>query len=265
MNEDKDYRKVVDYTREKQLSRQPIDEIIQAIGAYFLGARYEAGLLDRSPEEKLFISLQKFDCVLFVETVLALSRNFSLEDYRYDSFARQIQGQRYRDGEIDGYCSRLHYFSDWIDDNHRRGNVRDITTQLGGIALNKKLDFMSKNRSLYPQLKSSENYDCIRRVEKRLQTLPLTYIPTREIKSLYPKLRSGDIIGVVTGISGLDTTHTGFVYRDGNGSTGLIHASPAGEVTIAPDLQRYISRVDKAIGIFVVRPVDPRLTPERPR
>ena len=37
-----------------------------------------------------------------------------------------------------------------------------------------------------------------------------------------------------------------------------IHASPAGQVTIAKDLQKYISKVDKAIGIFLVRPLDPR-------
>jgi hypothetical protein len=56
----------------------------------------------------------------------------------------------------------------------------------------------------------------------------------------------------------LDTTHTGLVYRFSDDKIGLIHASPAGQVTIAKDLQKYITKVDKAIGIFVVRPLDPR-------
>lgn len=255
---DRDYQNLVRYTREKQLARQPMDVILQNIADRFLGATYRAGLLDKSPTEQLVISLKKFDCVLFVETVLALSRNFALNDYSYSSFTRQIENQRYRDGMINGYCSRLHYFSDWIDDNQRRGNVRNLTSELGGIPLDKKIAFMSTHPKLYTRLNNSENYTCIQQVEKRLQTLSLTYIPTGNIKGIYPRLRSGDIIGVVTNIEGLDTTHTGFVYRGKNGNPGLIHASPAGQVTIAPDLQRYISRVDRAIGIFVVRPVDPR-------
>jgi Protein of unknown function (DUF1460) len=254
---DREYKKLLEYAQKKQLSRQSIGVVLPSIAVHFLGADYQAGLLDRSLEEKLFISLKKFDCVLFVETVLALSRNFALGDDSYSSFTRQIENLRYRDGSINGYCSRLHYFSDWIDDNQRRGNVENITTKLGGITLDKILYFMSKNRAKYPQLKSNENYACIQQVEERLQKLPLTYIPTRKLKTTYPKLRAGDIIGVVTSIEGLDTTHTGFIYRSSNGNTGLIHASPAGQVTIAPDLQRYLSRVEKAIGIFVVRPLHP--------
>ncbi|MFM6061077.1 MAG: N-acetylmuramoyl-L-alanine amidase-like domain-containing protein, partial [Microcystis panniformis] len=140
----------------------------------------------------------------------------------------------------------------------KRGNLENITQKLGGITLDKKLNFMSKNRPLYPQLKPQSNYDCIQQVERQLESLYLTYIPTAKIKDIYPQLQVGDIIGVVTNIAGLDTTHTGLVYRFPDGKIGLIHASPAGQVTIAKDLQKYISKVDKAIGIFVVRPLDPR-------
>jgi hypothetical protein len=255
---DPNYQKLVQYAQSQQLDRSPMGDIMQNIAGQFLGAKYQAGLLDRSPTEKLFISLTEFDCVLFVETVLALSHNFALKNYQYSTFTEQILNQRYRHGVLDGYCSRLHYFSDWINDNQKRGNVENITAKLGGITLDKKLNFMSKNRRSYPQLKSQSNYDCIQQVEQQLQSLSLTYIPTANIKDIYPQLQAGDIIGVVTNIDGLDTTHTGLVYRSAEGEIGLIHASPAGQVTIARDLQKYISKVDKAIGIFVVRPLDPR-------
>lgn len=255
---DPNYQKLVQYAQNQQLDRLPMGDIMQNIADRFLGAKYQAGLLDRSPTEKLFISLTEFDCVLFVETVLALSHNFALKNYQYSALTEQILNQRYRHGILDGYCSRLHYFSDWINDNQKRGNVEDITVKLGGITLDKKLNFMSKNRRSYPQLKSQSNYDCIQQVEQQLQSLSLTYIPTANIKDIYPQLQAGDIIGVVTNIDGLDTTHTGLVYRSAEGEIGLIHASPAGQVTIAKDLQKYISKVDKAIGIFVVRPLDPR-------
>ncbi|WP_044000050.1 N-acetylmuramoyl-L-alanine amidase-like domain-containing protein, partial [Microcystis aeruginosa] len=133
-----------------------------------------------------------------------------------------------------------------------------ISQKLGGITLNKKLNFMSKNRPLYPQLKTQSNYDCLQQVERQLESLSLTHIPTAKIKDIYPQLQAGDIIGVVTNIAGLDTTHTGLVYRFADGKIGLIHASPAGQVTIAKYLEKYITKVDKAIGIFVVRSLDPR-------
>jgi len=55
----------------------------------------------------------------------------------------------------------------------------------------------------------------------------------------------------------LDVTHTGLVYRNADGNLGLIHASPAGEVTVAYDLHRYIRRVESAIGIVVARAKTP--------
>jgi hypothetical protein len=94
--------------------------------------------------------------------------------------------------------------------------------------------------------------------EDQLDGVTVDYIPTNKIRSVYAQLQPGDIIAVATNIPGLDVTHTGLVYRQPNGSIGFIHASPAGQVTIARDLHRYVSRVERAIGILVVRPLDPR-------
>ena len=54
---DHNYQKLVQYAQNQQLYRLPMADIIQNIAAQFLGAKYQAGLLDRSPTEKLFISL----------------------------------------------------------------------------------------------------------------------------------------------------------------------------------------------------------------
>ena len=39
---------------------------------------------------------------------------------------------RYRGGRLAGYPSRLHYFTDWLLDNERRGLIEIITADLGG-------------------------------------------------------------------------------------------------------------------------------------
>ena len=230
-----------------------IGEIIQQVGAQLLGAEYKAGLLDRSTQETLFISLKQFDCLLFIETVLAIAHNIQQQEYSYQAFTSKVEDQRYWNGKINGYCSRLHYFSDWIADNAKRGNVNNITRQLGGVRITKKLDFMTSHRSSYANLaKSDLNFKCIARVEDNLSTT-FDYIPTKNIRKIYSQLKPGDIIGVATNIAGLDFTHTGFVYQQPNGNLGLIHASPAGQVVIAKDLQNYIGNVENAIGIVVTR------------
>jgi len=252
------FDRVMEYAQQQNLPDRPIGEIVQAIADNFLGQPYAEGLLDKSGEEKLVITLNSFDCVLFVETVLAISRGIAVKDYGYQSFVGRIESQRYLNGKMNGYCSRLHYFSAWIDDNHKRQTVENITAQLGGMPVDKKLNFMSQHRSSYPQMARDEaTYQCIVSAEADLAKTTVNYIPTNRIKSVYSQLKPGDIVAVATDIQGLDVTHTGFVYQNADGNIGLIHASPAGEVTVAYDLQRYISRVESAIGIVVARPQRP--------
>ncbi|MGL4378983.1 MAG: N-acetylmuramoyl-L-alanine amidase-like domain-containing protein [Microcoleaceae cyanobacterium] len=253
------FKSLMEYAQKEKLSQGQMSEIIHAIAGYFLGTPYQEGLLDQFQEETLYVSLKGFDCVLFVETVLAIAQGVAVQDYSYQTLLKNIESLRYVNGTLQGYCSRLHYFSDWIEANKSRGNVENITGKLGGISLNKKLNFMSNHRGSYPQLVDDKNYQCIVQREQKLASLPFQFIPTNQIKSIYSQLKTGDIIAVATNIEGLDFTHTGFVYQNDDNTMGFIHASPIGKVTIARDLSQYIARVKNAIGIVVVRSLDPRL------
>jgi hypothetical protein len=253
----KKFLSIVEYATQNRLDRQPLGNIITSIGNKFIGAEYRVGLLDKTPTEQLFISLQKFDCLLFVEIILALAKNISQQDYSYQNFTEMVSQERYRDGTIKNYCSRLHYFSEWIADNQKRGNIINITNSLGGIELPKTLNYMSRNWHKYPAtIRTPENYQCIVKMEANLVGVKLEYIPQKDIDKIYPLLQTGDIIGVATNIEGLDVTHTGFVNivsQDDRQTIGFLHASPAGKVTIAPDLKTYVGKVKNAIGIIVVR------------
>lgn len=254
------YQRVIQNTKTANLDQTSAGRLIQQIAEQFLGSEYKAGLLDKSPYETLVISLQQFDCLLFIETIMAIAHNINQQEYGYQAFSNSIENQRYRNGKMNGYCSRLHYFSDWIIDNQRRGNLRNITKELGGIDTVKKLNFMTTHRNSYSNLsKSDANFKCITSVENSLSDR-FNYIPTNNIREVYSQLQPGDIVGVATNIAGLDFTHTGFVYHQPNGEIGLIHASPAGEVVIAQDLQTYISNVNNAIGIVVSRANHSHLT-----
>ncbi|MEY2857468.1 MAG: hypothetical protein RLZZ74_1780 [Cyanobacteriota bacterium] len=252
------YRRIINDADRHDLPQESMGKIMQTVAEQFLGSEYRAGLLDQEAQETLVISLKQFDCFLFVETVLAIANNIKQQDYNYQAFTHKIEDQRYWQGKMNGYCSRLHYFSDWIDDNSKRGNVKNITPQLGGIDTVKKINFMTTHRSSYPNLAQGDlNFQCIARVE---DSLPQTfnYIPTKNIRQAYSQLQPGDMIGVATDITGLDFTHTGLVFQQPNGDMGLIHASPAGKVVIAQDLQTYVGKVENAIGIVVTRAQEPK-------
>ena len=73
----------------------------------WLGAPYRAFSLDQSPQERLQVDLQGFDCFLLVEQALALARSHTKQN-----FERELQQLRYG-GRATDYCHRQHYFSRW--------------------------------------------------------------------------------------------------------------------------------------------------------
>ena len=256
------FQRVMNDARDRHLYQRPIGEVMQAIAEQLLDTPYQENLLDESPNETLTISLQKFDCVLFIESVLAMARGVAKQDYSASTYVNHVREQRYANGEMNGYCSRLHYFSEWLADNQKRAIVKNLTSDLAGISIDKTLNFMSVHWQTYPQLAHSKaNRQCIAEMESKLDNASIRYIPTQQIQSQYAALEPGDVIAIATKIPGLDVTHTGLVYRSRSGKLGMIHAAPVKGVMISPDLQRYVAKVDDAIGILVARPIDPR-TPQ---
>ena len=63
------FQKIINYGTAKYLERQSMGTIVQTVAHQLLNAEYKAGLLDRSVQETLVISLQQFDCLLFIENV----------------------------------------------------------------------------------------------------------------------------------------------------------------------------------------------------
>ncbi len=257
---DADFDRVMTMAREQNLSERPIGEIMQTLGLELRGAPYVAGMLDEPEGEELIARLDQFDCVLFVESLLALARGIQADDYSYQGYVDRVEEVRYRNSDIGGgYCERLHYWSDWIRTNEQRGVIDAITDDLGGDVLDKQINFMTTKRESYPRLAASDSlFDEMKQVEASLADLDLYYIPQDRIADVYDQLQAGDIIATATDIEGLDVTHTGFVYKPGDGSTGFLHASTTNGVTTSPDLASYIQGNRVQIGIVVARPIDNR-------
>lgn len=195
-----------------------------------MGIPYVANTLDVKDEETLIVHLDKVDCTTFVETVLALSLTEKKGKIDFGSFKQALQYVRYREGRLDGYASRLHYFSDWIKDNEKKGIVRERTREIRiSISQVLQLDFMSTHRDSYRQLRNNLLLTTqIAEIEKAWKNVSVSYIPKACLNASSEELeiKNGDILAITTNIEGLDVVHTGFAIWMG-GKLHLLHASSA--------------------------------------
>ena len=219
-----------------------------------LGIPYKAGLLEKPGSESLVVTLEGSDCVIFVETTLALTLTTGTWMYSVDAFERNLTHIRYRNGTVNGYVSRLHYFGEWLRDGENKGFIRvlfqdDIYPSL------QPYSFMSSNRSSYPVLANDDQaFEDIKMTENILNKNLLRYIPTNRIPGVLEDLQTGDIVAFVTNIKGLDFSHTAMIKRDGN-RIGFWHASTTGSVIVEPKtLYDYTKDRNSLLGIVIARP-----------
>ena len=122
----------------------------------FIDVPYVAHTLETDGEEDLVINCDEVDCTTFVEYVLALSLPSASGNKMSESdFAANLQRIRYREGKIDGYTSRLHYTSDWINNGVRGGFMEDVTAANSPYTQKLSLSYMSSHPELYRHLSNS--------------------------------------------------------------------------------------------------------------
>lgn len=230
---------------------------IVSIGKTFMNVPYVAKTLEIGETETLVVNLHGLDCTTFVENVLAFGLMLKSKKSDFDSFTRTLETIRYKNGELNGYSSRLHYFTDWIRNNTSKSLIKDITIDIGGIEVKKAINFMGTHRNLYPFLANDENYAQILKTEENLNQKNICFLPQDQIEVNEHLIQSGDIIALATAIKGLDVTHTGIATREKDGRIHLLHASTGSmqvEVSKLP-LADYLKKIKNNIGIIISRPL----------
>jgi hypothetical protein len=249
------------------LDTVPIERAIVRLGETFVGATYTPHTLEVPGPERVVVNLREFDCVTLIENVLALVEFIRrdgarlLDDppaarTRYETYLRDL---RYRDGVLDGYASRLHYFSEWLSDNERRGRLRILTRDLGGFRDAEPIHFMTTHPQSYRQLAEPGVLEAIRGVEQRLNAgQGRWFVPQAEIARVAARIQDGDLIAATSTLPGLDVAHTGIaVWRDGR--LHLLHAPLVGKVVEISEqpLAERINGIRTQDGIMVARVVAP--------
>jgi hypothetical protein len=241
---------------------RPLAQVVGLFGRALEGTPYVAGSLEAPGEEACRVILDGFDCVTYVETCLALARVVKLRPPgscpTFDDLREAVAFTRYRAGRPAGYASRLHYTAEWIADNAARGVLEDVTPKLGGVPYPLELSLMSAHPQAYPALRAAPALvDSIRAIERRVSTVPRTYIPRERVADIESRLRTGDIVAVTTSQAGLDYSHVGLVFRDRTGRPRFLHASSArGRVVLDDGVAAYLGRGPRSdTGISVLRPL----------
>ena len=225
-----------------------------------LGVPYVAGTLDGNEEEQLVVHVDQLDCTTFVETVLALCIADKRDARSFDGFKKALSDVRYRDGVLDGYASRLHYFSDWIRNNEQMGFVKECTSETSCAQPQELwLNFMTTHVDSYqPMKKNPALVEVMAAQEKNWQGTIVSYIPKEKL-NLPPeelKIKNGDILAMVTNIKGLDIVHVGFAFWKDN-HLHLLHASSSAKKVIEDPKTQYESsgKTKAHIGLRAIRVV----------
>ncbi len=261
------FQATVRWGQEARLDTLPFGDAVAAVGRRFVGTAYVPGTLETDGPERLVVNFQGLDCVTFVENALALARFIRADGARLlpDREAAEARYQalltehRYRSGMLDGYPSRLHYFSEWLSDNARRGLLVDLGSRLGAQPDPEPIDFMSTHPDAYRQLADTANLRMIRETEGRLNRAPRSYVPEARIADIADQIRDGDVIAATSTVPGLDVAHTGLALWV-NGSLHLLHAPLVGEAVEISEvpLAERILRIESQDGIMVARPQERR-------
>jgi len=259
------FDQLVEQARTNNWASLPIGERTAAVGRALVGTRYKSYTLEIDNYiEAPSVNFYGMDCWTFFEIALGFARmlNDSPNEWSPARLLHYIELDRYRDGQCTGeYLSRLHYLEDWLADNDRRGLVEDLTRNLGGVRAPHAAHEMTYGWRHYRYLKANPALLApLARMEARVSERPLYQIPKSRVAQIESKLKSGDIIGIVSrDRPGLySTSHVGLAYRTTDGVLHFMHASSPsnyGKVVVDARLSSYLARYRSDTGILVARPL----------
>ena len=204
---------------------------------------YVAHTLEPFDKERLIVNLREMDCTTFVENVTALTLCTKDHLFTFEAFCHILQKLRYVQGDVPAYTRRLHYFTQWIDDNTQMGFCRELQSPNPPFT-----SVQTVNPSDIPE---------ITRMEKSLCGKKYRYIPIAQIQDT-PLMRKtvldGDIIAIITNVKGLDTQHIAIAKWHSDG-LHILHASSVRHRVVDEPvpLQRYLINRKTTPGIRIVR------------
>ncbi len=205
---------------------------IDLLSRGLLGRPYRSNPLIGSPEraERFTAALDGFDCVTYIETVLALARAAGVDD-----FVRWLRKIRYEEGRVE-WKRRNHYMTGWIRNNLREGFIARVSSPAA------------------PAVGAVRVLDAVAGLPARRTFIRC--VPKPGVARLIPYLQSGDLMFFVSTRSDLDVFHCGMIVREGSGVL-MRHASRSHGAVVEQELGEFL-KANRMTGVIVVRPREMR-------
>ena len=223
------------------LSRRRVDQLlskikrdrsaasrIDVLSRHFLGRSYKPNpLIGSSDTAEVFTAaLDGFDCVTYIETVVALARASNTNDFT--DWLRKI---RYEQGRIQ-WDRRNRYMSLWLRNNVRNRILKPISmSTLPTVSRDRVLNVVP---GLDPQ-------------RTRIKSVPKAAVPRLE-----RHLQTGDLIFFASTRKNLDIFHAGIIVLDGK-KVLMRHASRSQGSVVEQELSEFL-KANRMAGVIVVRP-----------
>lgn len=246
----------------------PMGERVARFGLAMRGTPYVGFTLEIHDHiESPSANFSGLDCWTFFEIALGMARMIEVPKTTYtpSHLLAEIEWTRYRGGKCNGnYLDRIHYLAEWYYDNEARGNVKNVTSQVGPTVplIGRKCQEMTILWKSYRYLRNNPSLlKEMARIEARESALPFRYIPKSKVAGIEKNIQPGDIIGIVTKHTGGHCSHVGLAYRSSDGVMRLMHASRNyKKVVIDKSISGYLNEFNSHIGIIVARPLPRSLT-----
>ena len=251
------FDKIIKDAKKLMWHKLPINELIIKVAKNFIGIPYVAHTLEINEKEQCVVDLNGLDCVTFFENSLCLARIIKKQLYTFNDLIKEVTFTRYRDGILIDYTSRLHYTSDWINNNVQKKVVRMIGEEYNFPSFKPNVYYMSNNPDKYKQLENNPKFiEEIKKIENQINKLNLYFIPKDNISEYVKYIQNGDIIALRTNIEGLDYSHTGLAFKVKD-TVRLFHASTkTGNVLIDVNIEEYLKNKKRDVGITVIRALE---------
>lgn len=201
---------------------------IETFSGLFVGCPYKPFPLigSASTPEVFAAPLDAFDCVTYIETVLALARAKTV-----NGFIIELRKIRYQGGRVE-WKKRNHYMTGWIRNNQRGGIVRRVAAASVPTVLRRRV------LNVVPGLPV---------LRARIRCVPKNALPR-----LAPHLAAGDLVFFASTRKNLDFFHAGIIARTGERLL-LRHASRSQSGVVEQALDDFL-KMNRMAGIVAVRP-----------
>jgi hypothetical protein len=256
------FKKIVTKADAENWQNLPIGQLIGKIAMEFKGTPYVGFTLEVSKDnEACVVNLKGLDCVTFFEDSLCMARMIKKGKRTPADLLAEVQFTRYRGGKAGDFTSRLHYTTDWLIDNEKKGVIKILAPELPGARpFTQKVGIMSRHPENYRQLAAHpEMVPKIRAMEDEINARSLMYLPMNQLAADEHLIQTGDIVGVCTTERGIDIAHTGLCMKD---SAGVVHFMDASskrssmKVTYEIDIAKCLNWSRQLTGVMFARPLE---------